>query len=342
MKILIVGDFYSKIYEQAIYDAFLKLGYETYKFGWSQYFHNSIFKKIQEYFKIGPFIKKINEDLLNYCKNINPELVFIYRGVYLFPKTIQELKKTGAVVFGYNNDDPFSERYPKYFWRHFLKSISFYDHIFVYRPKNLDDCKKIGYLKISLLRSYYIQDKNFFIEKLPSDKYVCDVIFAGHYENDGRDEYVKSIFDNGINFKLFGPEWQRSKYYGFFKEKLGEIYPLTDDYNLALNSAKICLVFLSKLNNDTYTRRCFEIIAAKKLMLSEYTDDLNNMFEQGKEAEYFRNKEEMIKKIKYYLNNDEEIKKIARAGYDRLLRNGHEVKDRVKEVLKIFSEFQKR
>jgi len=352
MKILIVGDFHSKIHEQALYEAFLKLGYETDKFSWHDYFRGFLFRnpetqkhllkliyyKAQNKFIFGPVIWKINRDLISFVEKKNFDLVFIDRGTHIFPESIEKIKKTGAVVFGYNNDDPFGEKYPFYLWRYFKKSISYYDHIFVYRQKNLNDYKKIGYRKTSLLRSYYIKEKNFPIEKLPTNKYICDVIFAGHYENDGRDEYVKAIIDSGIDFKLFGgSSWLMSKYYNFFCKRLGEPKNLEEDYNLALNSAKIALVFLSKLNNDTYTRRCFEITAAKTFMLSEYTDDLNSLFKQGEEAGYFKDKEEMLSKIKYYLAHDEEREKIAEAGYRRLLKDGHEIKDRVKEIIRVFN-----
>lgn len=111
------------------------------------------------------------------------------------------------------------------------------------------------------------------------------------------------------------------------------------DYNLAINSAKIALVFLSKKNNNSYTRRCFEIPAAKTFMLSEYTDDLDSMFNECVEAEYFRDKKEMMDKIKYYLKHDDKREKIARAGHERLLRDGHEVTDRAREILRIYKEY---
>jgi len=343
MKILIVGDFIFPIYEQAFYNAFLKLGYKNVsKFVIGDYLQDrKFFIKLQNKFLCGPILWRINKDLISCVEMEKPDLIFVYRGNAIFDKTIQELRKNGALVFGYNNDDPFSKKHPFYLFRHFRKSVPFYDHIFVYRYKNIEDYYRLGYRRVSLLRSYYIKEKNFPIEKLPTNEYVCDVIFVGHYENDGRDEYIKAILDSGIDFKLFGPEWQRSKYYKFFKKKMGDIYSLNAEaYNLALNSAKIALCFLSKLNNDTYTRRNFEITATKTFMLSEYTDDLNSMFQEGKEAEYFKNKEEMLEKIKYYLSHDKEREKIAEAGYARLLKDGHEALDRTKEIIRVFESYK--
>jgi len=344
MKILVVGDFLCDIYEPALYNAFLKLGHRVIKFATGDYFkEKTFFQRLQNKFSFGSIIRKINSDLIETAGKERPDLVFVYRGNHIYSAAIKKIKQSGAVIFGYNNDDPFSDGHPAYFWRHFKKSIPYYDHIFVYRRKNLHDYKKINYTKISLLTAYYIEEDNFpiEIEKLPTDKYVCDAVFAGHYENDGRDEYIKAIIDGGINFKLFGgASWSMSKYYDFFCQQLGEPVYLKEDYNICLNSVKIALVFLSKLNNDTYTRRCFEITAAKTFMLSEYTDDLNSMFQEGREAEYFRNKEEMLRKIRYYLTHGEDRKRIAEAGYQRLLRDGHEIKDRAKEIIKVFNGYK--
>jgi len=352
MKILVTGDFHSEIHEKAFCRSFSEIGHEVHQFSWSDYFkgypygkekEKNVFKsfyyRFQNKFLFGPVIDRINKDLLVKAKQIKPDLIFIYRGTHIYSRTILELKNGGVIIFGYNNDDPFGKNYPKYFWHHFKKSIPYYDHIFAYRGKNIEDYRKIGFNKVGLLRSYYIKEKNFNIENLVSEKYVCNVIFVGHYENDGRDELIKRIIDEGIDFKLFGSEWRKSKYYNIFKNKFGEIRVLEEDYNLALNSAKIDLVFLSNLNNDTYTRRCFEIIAAKKFMLSDYSDDLNSMFESGKEADYFKNSDELIEKIKYYLANNEKREEIAKAGYNRLIKDRHEVIDRAKEVINVYNKF---
>lgn len=352
MKIIVVGDWHSQIHEEPVYQAFKKLGHETFRFSWHQYFKISpnqslkymprdVFYKFQRKFIVGPSINKINRDFLKKVAEVNPQFIFIYRGTHIWAKTIRKVKNfyPKIIIAGYNNDDPFSKLYPAFLSRHYLRAISVYDWIFAYRQKNILEYKKLRYSNVSLLRSYFIKEKNYPVSDLQTQKYKTDVIFAGHYEDDERDEYIKAVLDAGIKFKLFGPEWERSQYYQYFINKLKIIPYLTDDYNLALNSAKIALVFLSKLNNDTYTRRCFEISAAKTFMLSQYTDDLDSMFKQGVEAEYFRDKEEMLDKIRYYLNHNDKREKIAQAGYERLLRDGHEVTDRAGEILSVYREY---
>ena len=354
MKILVVADWHGEIYAQAFFDGFKSLGHNTFKFSWKEYFFHyqyasryevdnnkckSLYYRLQNKFLLGPVLNKINKDLIKMCDKIKPDLIFIYRGTHIYAKTLQTIKKNvSCKIFGYNNDDPFSSKYATYVWRHYKASIPYYDHIFSYRWKNIQDYHAIKYNKVSLLRSYYLRKNNFYMEKVTINQYKCDVIFIGHFEGDGRDEAIKLLIDNGVDVKLYGTEWESSQYYDFFIQKFGEIKPVYNDYNLALNSAKIALVFLSKLNNDTYTRRCFEIPATKTMMMAEFTDDLNDMFEEAKEAEYFRDKEELLQKVNYYLSHENKIQSIGKDGYQRLLNDGHEVQDRCKEILKIYYE----
>lgn len=356
MRVLIAGAGFAWIYEDALLGGFKRLLVETDVFRWWSYFKFSPYKsdydtialkiqlfyfKFQNKFIVGPAVFKINRDLIRHVKEIKPDLIFIYHGAHIFPSTIRKSRQDGSIVFGFNNDDPFSCTTPKYAYRHYIKSLPEYDWIFAYRSKNLADYKKLGFNNTSLLRSYYIKEKNFPIAELPTKKYYHDIVFIGHFEDDGREEYIKCLMeDDGIDFHLYGTLWDRSKYAMEIRSRFGEIKPLYDDYNLALNGTKIALSFLSKTNSDTYTRRSFEIPATKTFMLSQYTNDLNSMFKEGVEAEYFRDKEEMMNKIRYYLKHDTEREKIALAGYERLLRDGHEVKDRAREIIKTFEEIR--
>jgi spore maturation protein CgeB len=357
MKILVTGQYYTEIYEKPFYDGFKNLEYEVYAFKWHSYFKGypfpryfsppksslkSFYYKAQNKFLYGPSIGKLNSDFVKECIRIKPDIVFVYRGSHLYPRTLKKIKKRfNAIILGYNNDDPFSDIYPWYYWRHFLKGLQYYDHLFAYRQKNIEDYKNLGYDNCSLLRSYYLSHKNFPIEKTTDSLYRSDVIFIGHWENDGRDEAIKLLIQNGTDVKVYGTLWEESKYYEFFKEKVGEITALYKDYNLALNSSKIALVFLSRVNSDTYTRRCFEIPAAKTMMMAEYTNDLASMFEEGQEAEYFRNNAELLKKIQVYLKQPQKIRTVGSNGYKRLKKDGHEAEDRCKEVIKIFNEIKK-
>jgi spore maturation protein CgeB len=142
------------------------------------------------------------------------------------------------------------------------------------------------------------------------------------------------LHEPALDFKLWGTLWERSRFAGELAKRFGPIRPvLREDYNRAINGAGIALAFLSRLNRDTYTRRCFEIPITGALLLSQYSADLATLFEEGVEAEFFRSQDELLDKVRFYSRNDEARRKIGLAGRARVLRDGHEALDRAKQVL---------
>jgi spore maturation protein CgeB len=105
---------------------------------------------------------------------------------------------------------------------------------------------------------------------------------------------------------------------------------------LVLNDAKIALVFLSKANNDTYTRRAFEIAAAKTVMLSKYTNDMASLYKSGEEIFFFKDEGQCLTFIARLLSGPELMETTVNQAYSRLTNDGHEIYNRASELLKEF------
>lgn len=343
MKILIVGDWHSELHEEAVFNAFKTLGHDVLKFAWHDYFKpcnrlDVYNKKFQNKFISGPIIQKINRDLIEAAAGFAPDMVFVYRGTHITAGTLKKIKQLHPSVklVGYNNDDPFAKGHPNSLWRQFLKAVPDYDLMLAYRHHNLEDFLKAGAKRVELLRSWYFPERNHPVSLSAEDRiqYECDIVFIGHYEADQRKQYLEELVRQGFKLKLFGPEWNSKLKNSPQLKSMLPVYPvLGEDYNKALCGAKIALCFLSKLNRDTYTRRCFEIPATGTLMISEYSDDLASLYKEGKEADYFRTKEELVEKVRLYLGNERLRQAVAANGFRRLLADGHNVVSRMAQVL---------
>lgn len=345
MKILVVGDGHSEIHEVAIAEAFRKLGHSVGVFYWDKYFSaNNIIARqwlrAQNKFIFGPQIKKINCDLVAKAFQFKPDMIFIYRGTHVAPLTLSALKTQipNCKVIGYNNDDPFAPTHPRWLWRHFMGGVPKYDLVLAYRHRNLQDLRCAGARRVELLRSWFVLGRNYPVVLSEKDKaqYECDVVFVGHYERDQRFALLESIVRRGWRLRLFGPGYDWDPVICRSPE-LGAQVPVRlvwgEDYNWALCGARIALCFLSKLNRDTYTRRCFEIPATRTLMLSEYTEDLASLFHEGEEADFFRSSEELMAKIELYLTDEPRRQAVAEAGFRRVHEDGHDVVSRMRQVL---------
>jgi spore maturation protein CgeB len=289
---------------------------------------------------IGPQVSQLNRDLLTVVGTEQPELLFCYRGTHIFPETLRAIRRVcpNITLLGYNNDDPFSPEYPPWKWRHFIGCLPEYDLMLAYRAHNLAEYRAAGVKRVRLLRSWYIPERNRPVELTAEEKgrYECEIVFVGHFEDDHRVECLERIAKRGWRLRIYGHThgWDRALRQSKVLQKFLPLRTVWgDEYNKVLCGAKIALCFLSKLNRDTYTRRCFEIPAAGTLLLSEYTSDLAGMFEPDREAAYFSSPEQLMTCLEKYLSNDELRTQVAAAGHQRVAVDGHDVLSRMRQVL---------
>lgn len=354
MKILLAGDWHSELHEKVLSEALRDFGHHVAEFRWHEYFITEglgwlerASLRAQNKFLTGPQVRKLNQDLLNLIAENSFDAVFVYRGSHFYAQTLARAKALSpdAIFIGYNNDDPFSDAYPFWLWRHFVKSIPLYDLVLAYRQVNVDDFRRSGAKRVELFRSWYVPSRNRPVELTDSQKrdFGCDAVFVGHLENDGRLECIDRLVASGIDIRLYGPpyEWVTPlKRAGM--EQLASKVKLVwgEDYNLALAGASIALCFLSKMNRDTYTRRCFEIPATGTLLLAERTSDLESLFTDGIEAIFFDSEEDLLQKVKALLSNPSSIKRISDAGQARVERDGHDVGSRARLLLSWIDEIK--
>ncbi len=348
---MIVGAWQWLQYEDAFAKGLKKYGVEVIPFSTSHFF-NGLLGHYQLKLPLrGPALSQLNQCLTNEITIKSPDSVLFWRPTHILPGTLKKIQNLGISTISYNNDDPFSQRasakFPWHYhwlWSHYLKCLPYFDFNFFYRSVNCDEARAYGARHTELLMPYFLpwQDQPVTLTKTEYEQFATDVVFVGHYEPDGREYSIYKLIKSGIQVKIWsGSNWGRALPQEYYK-KNGSIYPaLGDNYTKALCGAKICLAFLSKLNRDTYTRRCFEIPACGQLMLAERTDDLRRLFQEDKEACFFSSDEELLSKVQWLLDNPKIRHQIAWAGQKRVWADGHDVYSRVKEFLNVIHKKQK-
>jgi hypothetical protein len=346
LNILLAGDWHSRVHEEPAFLALRSLGHEVSRFAWHSYFSNSgqgflsrLWRRLQYKYLFGPQLQRLNADLIEQARAAQPTLIFIYRGTHILPATIRALRQhiPGVAIVGYNNDDPFAPAQPRWLWRHFLACLPEYDAALAYRQHNLQEFGRHGARQVYLLRSWFVPEFNHPVRLSVAEReqFECDVVFVGHYENDGRLQMLEEVAKSGLHLRLFGPTgWDEPVARSPWLRTLAPVRPVWgEDYNKALCGAKVALCFFSKLNRDSYTRRCFEIPATGTLMLSEHSAELESLFSEGTEADYFRSTDECMRKLRFYMANNERREAVAAAGMRRVHEDGHDVQSRLRMLL---------
>lgn len=347
--ILLAGSWTWPYFEQAAADALASFGARVTRFAWFQDFYEwrpgnlepqprSFLLRLQNRLVAGPAVRSVNERLIRTAVEERPDIILFHNPTHVFPSTVRRLRNLlpNAKLVQYANDNPFGGM--RHYWRHFRHALSEFDVHFAFRHSNIRDYLANGADEVHLLRGYYMPDKVF--RDVPTEeRFRSDVVFAGHYEPDGRLQALEGIARAGWNLRVFGGSWKRAQHFLSPDSPLLSQLPIVPvlgaDYRQALSGAAIALCFLSRLNKDTYTLRNFEIPAVRTLMLSEYTDDLASLFEEGVEADYFRSHDELLDKVAFYMNNPAVRERVAQRGHERLLRDGHDVRSRMRSFLDV-------
>lgn len=276
----------------------------------------------------------LNDLLLVTVKTKQIDLVWIDKGIAVSVSTLQEIKRKNPriIIAHYNPDDPFGSA-GKSGWRRFIRSIPEYDVHFVPRAENLVEYQQVG----AKIVYHNVPTRGFDPEiHRPYDSddaivnnFRCDVGFIGEYERD-RYEQMRQLADAGFTIRL-AYDWPKQHWHHRFLR--APMVARGQNYGKSLSSLKIGLGFLRKVNRDRHTSRSIEIPGCGTFLLAERTDEHQELFLEGVEAEFFGSPEELVEKTKYYLSNDTEREKIAAAGRARCIRSGYDYNSRMKKML---------
>jgi spore maturation protein CgeB len=332
-RIMIVGDWKMLQYESALAHGFEALGWTVYPFRIRDHIGSDIPSRVEKKLLFGPKMDRCNEALLDTIGCEKPDVILLYKPIYLFSCTIAKIRQiSDATLVSQCNDNPYEDGERFRLWRHYHKNIQLCDLNFFSRPSDCEYAARENVPNPRWLKFYYVDGFHRPVERVAS-AYKNDVVFIGHYEADGRDAVLEYLLENGIKLRVFGPEWKRAPRRKLIGQQL--IQPVFgEDYVRYLSAAKIALVFLSHRNKDQYTCRCFEIPACRTLMIAPRTEVLGELYKENEEAVFFDGKQELLEKIRLYLADDAGRRYIAEAGYRRCMADGHTNIDRAAEIIR--------
>ena len=303
-------------------------------FAYNEDYKPTLFDRILHRLKLPRDVNHLNRRIKDTYIDFKPDIVFIVKGVLIKPSTIKFIKQGKTRVLSWSNDDMYAwhNRSLWYTW-----SLKYYDLVVTQKSYNChpEELPSLG-AKVLFQDKAIDPEINKPVKDCSSFHCVHEVVFIGTKEKD-RLDHLQFLAENGVVVHI----------YGWAVNENGQQHPnlifhdthlYGDDFNAALGCAKIALNFLRKMNRDLQTSRSIEIPAAGGFMLAERTSEHQRLFQEGKEAEFFDSKEELLKKVQYYLNHEAERKAIAKAGLDRVKNGDYTFLNRIKEILSHLNE----
>tara|TARA_Y100001960_G_C14631459_1_gene806014 strand:- start:211 stop:1218 length:1008 start_codon:yes stop_codon:yes gene_type:complete len=290
--------------------------------------------------KIGIHIdtEKVNRILPIEAKTFTPDLVWIEKGNMIKPATIKRMKAASpnAVIVSYSEDDMFNELNRT---RAFTAGLAHYDIVFTTKSHNTnpDELKALGARRCIMVDKAFDPDQHYPVDITHDElnAYGSDIGFIGSYARE-RGEDVMMLAKNGFQVRVWGNGWNSfMETHPNLKVERRALVNTDGDllYSKAIAATRINLGFLRKANRDLQTDRSIEIPACGGFMLAEYSTEHARLFENGLEAVFYRNRDEMMKKARYFLEHESERQTIAAASRERCVNSGYTHDERLRFML---------
>lgn len=272
-----------------------------------------MFEKLNHFWIIWQQIKKIHPDVV-YCQDLS----------FINPFFLKNFKKYCRLLVG----QIASPLPPKNYYQQFdLILTSFPHYVSKFKKQGINsEYFKIGFEE-TLLSEIKTHQKKY------------DVIFIGGFEKVHLNsiallEAVAQKFD----LKIWGYGMQNVPIDSILhKCYQGEAWGL-EMYKIIAES-KICINrHSSAAERYANNMRLYEVTGMGTLLITDYKDNLNDLFKINEEIVAYHNQKELLDKINFYLTDDQEREKIAKNGRLRTLHD-HTYKIRMKELKKILNNY---
>lgn len=279
-------------------------------------------------FNFGPSVRRFNRLLTDIAAEDRFDIVFVDKGVWIWPQTLKRLKRAAQLLVHYTPDAQFRE----YRSRHFYRGLPDYDLAVTTKPFEVDAYRTTGAQELMLiLQGYGTRIVPVSPEDIP-EPLRSDICFIGHCQP--AYALVLEQLAARVPLAIWGPGWTEFAQKNHWAQNVvrGEgLYG--PDYTRALSGAKIAIGLLSKRIPETTTTRSFEIPAAGTMLLAERTDEHLSLFEEGREAEFFGSVNELCDKASHYLDHPDQRAVMATAGRARCLSSGYSIENQFNNVI---------
>lgn len=270
----------------------------------------------------------LDREMSEFC----PTHVLVVKGTFIRASTLDRLRNEHAdiQICCFHPDDPLS-RVRGSSSDQMRECISLYDHYFTWSRRLVRAISEYGGRNVHYL-PFAVDPRLFFPPPQPR-RFRYDVCFVGNPDAERIDwiSRIRAVLPDRFSMVCYGASWPEIRGVVTFpvvfgKELLNAIY-----------ESRISVNILRTQNKGASNMRTFELPATQSFVLHEYSDEVREMFAEGKEIEFFRSADEFSEKASYYLQHQADRERIARAGRASIQSNRHTYDDRVSSILGVMS-----
>jgi spore maturation protein CgeB len=280
-KITIIGSNHIAAIEIVYMKLLIKNGFSVSLFPaqnlFFDYYFYSLLNKIFYRLGFSSILNKIQKNLKSFIIEFDPNIVIVFKGMEITPKTLIWLKKRGITIYNYNPDHPyiFSGRGSGNL--NVTNSISLFDCYFSYSE---DVVRQLNDNSInSKIIPFAFDNEGFTYNEIKKSDEILKTCFLGNADK-FRVNFLNDLAALGLKIDVYGENWKSfklNKSININPPKYGqEFWRTLQQYAVQLN-------LLRPHNFNSHNMRSFDIPGSGGIMLAPSTKDHFNFFKEDNE-----------------------------------------------------------
>jgi spore maturation protein CgeB len=291
------------------------------------YYGKSMLHKILFKTGMSPIYRRINRSFMDQVEEIQPDIVWIFKGMEIYPSSLQWAKDRRIKLVNYNTDNPFIFSGKGSGNRNVTRSIGLYDLHLTYDRNIRDRLQKEYGIPCELLPFGFEESEELY-ERCRLQTEEVSLCFVGSPDKE-RAAFMEAIAAK-LPLVIYGPGWDRYTRHPniTLKEAVHG-----DDFWKTLYRYRAQLNFMRPHNPDSHNMRSFEVPGIGGILLAPATADHRLYFRENEEVFLFNDIDDCVAKAKQLLALSlREADGIRIKARRRSLESGYSYSARAKQI----------
>jgi spore maturation protein CgeB len=337
MKVLIAGAGKAPAIEQYFTRHLNEFGVETRLYAaqnmFFDYYKKTILNKIMFKAGLSNIYPKINRLFKQEVEAFRPDIIWVFKGMEIYPASLQWAKDRQIRLVNYNTDNPFLFSGKGSGNQNVTRSIGLYDLHLTYDRNIRERIQKEFRIPCELL-PFGFEEREDLYQQCRLQNEECSLCFVGSPDK-VRAAFMESIAAE-LPLVIYGPGWSRYTSHPNIRIKAAVH---GDEFWKTLYRYRVQLNIMRLHNPDSHNMRSFEVPGIGGIMLAPATADHQFYFRENEEVFLYNDPRDCIDKARYLLNlSQAEADNIRRNTRARSIESGYSYSGRARQVKKWFEE----
>lgn len=295
------------------------------------YHQRSLLNKIKLKLGAPGIYRSINAQLRKVVEEKKPGVVWIFKGMEIWPQTLEWMRDRGIKLVNYNPDNPFIFTGSGSGNRYVTDSIRLFDIHFTYNLEVKKRLEEEYYMRTALLPfGFDLSDELF--EKYSGEPEILRTCFIGN-PDDQRVRVIMELAAGGLEIDLYGNDWEK-----FARHPLLKVFPPVygNDFWQTIRRYRVQLNLMRIHNEDSHNMRSFEVPGIGGIMLAPDTTEHRMFFTDKAEAFLFADTSDCLARARAILAlGKEDADKVRDAARKRSVSSGYTYEQRAGQALEL-------